>query len=139
MFRVSIIKSIFVIYNFKKYHILGHFVISDLTVVEFLNSRCIFCYKFFSETYSIFSFSFYFFKKKMKFFFGKRKRSGPRYDNSLHFGIFLIFLLPSVHKLSILENLLYINIGWNPLLSRANYIIHEKLVEIVICNLYFNE
>ena len=88
---MSTIKSLYVVHNFKKYYILGNLFTQETYYSEFLKTKQIFCYKFVSERYSIFPFFILFFKKKMKFFFRKRNSKFPRYDNSLHFDIFLSF------------------------------------------------
>ena len=67
----------------------------------------------------------------MKFFLKKRKLHFPRYDNSVHFGIFFIFLLPSVKKFFCFENLLYFNIGWSPLLIWVKVRINKDLTGVL--------
>ena len=71
----------------------------------------------------------------MKYFFRKRNLYFPRYDNSVHFGIFFIFLLPSVNKFFCFENLLYFNIGWSPLLRWVHQYWHSCLCNGLKCNM----
>ena len=72
-FRVSTIKSLYVVHHFKKYHILGHLFTQETSFSEFLKTTQIFCYKFFPERYSIFQFFILFFFYKNEILFQKKE------------------------------------------------------------------